>query len=91
MPGFYKWMTAAEYLDLSGRLFGLSGAALRDRVDALLDLAGLGGVTTKLGGYSRGMKQRLGVAQALINAPACSCSTSPPAPWTPSAAARSWR
>ncbi len=35
----------------------------------LLDLAGLAGVTTKVGGYSRGMKQRLGVAQALINAP----------------------
>ena len=35
----------------------------------LLDLAGLTGVTTKIGGYSRGMKQRLGIAQALINAP----------------------
>ena len=42
---------------------------LRERVDALLDLAGLAGVTTRIGGYSRGMKQRLGVAQALINAP----------------------
>jgi len=69
VPGFYKWMTAEEYLDLSGRLFGLSGAALRERVAALLDLAGLTGVSTKVGGYSRGMKQRLGVAQALINSP----------------------
>ncbi len=69
VPGFYKWMTAAEYLELSGRLFGLSGSALRERVDALLDLAGLAAVTTKVGGYSRGMKQRLGVAQALINGP----------------------
>ena len=69
VPGFYKWMTAAEFLDLSGRLFGLSDQVLRERKDALLDLAGLAGVTTRIGGYSRGMKQRLGVAQALINAP----------------------
>jgi ABC-2 type transport system ATP-binding protein len=69
VPGFYGWMTAADYLQLSGRLFGLSGAVLRERIDALLDLAGLGDVTTHVGGYSRGMKQRLGVAQALINAP----------------------
>jgi ABC-2 type transport system ATP-binding protein len=69
VPGFYKWMTAAEYLELSGRLFGLSGTALQERVDALLDLAGLTAVPTSVGGYSRGMKQRLGVAQALINAP----------------------
>jgi ABC-2 type transport system ATP-binding protein len=69
VPGFYKWMTAEEFLDLSGRLFGLSGQVLRERRDALLDLAGLTGVTTRVGGYSRGMKQRLGVAQALINAP----------------------
>jgi ABC-2 type transport system ATP-binding protein len=69
VPGFYKWMTAEEFLDLSGSLFGLSGQVLRERRDALLDLAGLTGVTTRVGGYSRGMKQRLGVAQALINAP----------------------
>jgi ABC-2 type transport system ATP-binding protein len=69
VPGFYKWMTATEYLRLSGRLFGLASALLEQRIDALLDLAGLSGVKTRIGGYSRGMKQRLGVAQALINAP----------------------
>jgi ABC-2 type transport system ATP-binding protein len=69
VPGFYKWMTAAEFLDLSGRLFGLSSQVLRERRETLLDLAGLTGVTTRVGDYSRGMKQRLGVAQALINAP----------------------
>jgi ABC-2 type transport system ATP-binding protein len=69
VPGFYKWMTATQYLELSGRLFGLSGDALRERIDALLDLAGLTGVATRVGGFSRGMNQRLGVAQALINAP----------------------
>lgn len=69
VPGYYGWMTAPEFLRFAGRLFGLSGAELDRRVDALLDLAGLTGVKTKVGGYSRGMKQRLGVAQALINAP----------------------
>ena len=69
VPGFYAWMTAADYLRLSGRLFGLSGPALDGRIEALLDLAGLTGVSARIGTYSRGMKQRLGVAQALINAP----------------------
>ncbi|MBN2247337.1 MAG: ABC transporter ATP-binding protein [Coriobacteriia bacterium] len=69
VPGYYEWMTADEFLRFAGGLFGLSGEALRGRVDALLDLAGLTGVQTRIGGYSRGMKQRLGVAQALINAP----------------------
>jgi ABC-2 type transport system ATP-binding protein len=69
VPGFYRWMTAQEYLELSGRLFGLPDDVLRQRVEGLLDLAGLTGVTTRIGGYSRGMKQRLGVAQALVNAP----------------------
>lgn len=69
VPGFYDWMTAEEFLRFAGSLFGVTGATLDERVEALLDLAGLTGVTTKVGGYSRGMKQRLGVAQALINAP----------------------
>jgi ABC-2 type transport system ATP-binding protein len=69
VPGFYKWMTAPEFLRFAGGLFGLDDATLRVRVAALLDLAGLAGVTTRIGAYSRGMKQRLGVAQALINAP----------------------
>ena len=62
-------MTGAELLRFAGRLFGLSGHTLSSRVDALLDLAGLSGVATRVGGYSRGMRQRLGVAQALVNAP----------------------
>ena len=69
VPGFYPWMTAEEFLRFSGGLFGLGGAALDERVTVLLDLAGLSGVTSKVGGFSRGMKQRLGVAQALVNAP----------------------
>lgn len=69
VPGFYPWMTAAQTLDLSGRLFGLSSELIRQRSEIVLDLAGLTGVSTPVGGFSRGMKQRLGIAQALINAP----------------------
>jgi ABC-2 type transport system ATP-binding protein len=69
VPAFYKWMTAEEYLRFAGGLFGLTGAELSRRVEALLELAGLRGVETRIGGYSRGMKQRLGVAQALVNEP----------------------
>ena len=69
VPGFYEWMTAEEFLRFAGGLFALDARVLAERVSALLDLAGLAGVRTRIGGYSRGMKQRLGVAQALINAP----------------------
>jgi len=69
VPGFYPWMTAREYLDFAGRLFAIDPATLTARVSALLEMAGLASVTTRVGGFSRGMKQRLGIAQALINAP----------------------
>ena len=69
VPGFYEWMSAEEFLRFSAKLFGLSGDVLDERVRVLLDLAGLSGNKTLVGGYSRGMKQRLGVAQALVNAP----------------------
>ncbi|MEB0307330.1 ABC transporter ATP-binding protein, partial [Cryobacterium sp. 10I1] len=69
VPGFYDWMTAEEFLRFVGRLFAIDRRTLDERVGMLLGLAGLTDVTTAIGGYSRGMKQRLGVAQALINAP----------------------
>src|ERR1035437_6755133 len=69
VPGFYEWMKAEEFLRFAGSLFGIERPVLDERVEMLLDLAGLGDVDTKIGGYSRGMKQRLGVAQALVNAP----------------------
>ena len=69
VPGFYPWMTAREYLDFAGRLFALDRATIDARANALLEMAGLASVTARIGGFSRGMKQRLGIAQALINAP----------------------
>jgi ABC-2 type transport system ATP-binding protein len=69
VPGYYPWMTGPEFLRFCGGLFGLRGRTLETRVETLLDLAGLTGVAQRVGGYSRGMKQRLGIAQALVNAP----------------------
>jgi ABC-2 type transport system ATP-binding protein len=69
VPGFYEWMNAEEFLHFAGELFGIERDVLEPRIEVLLDLAGLTDVKTRIGGYSRGMKQRLGVAQALINAP----------------------
>jgi len=69
VPGFYDWMRGEEFLRFAGGLFATPKATLDERVEVLLDLAGLAGLKTRIGGYSRGMKQRLGIAQALINAP----------------------
>jgi ABC-2 type transport system ATP-binding protein len=69
VPGFYEWMNAEDFLRFAGELFGIERRVLDERIAVLLELAGLTDVTTRIGGYSRGMKQRLGVAQALINAP----------------------
>lgn len=69
VPAFYPWMTARELMRFAGRLFGLDGTALEQRSESLLAMVGLAKVQTRIGGYSRGMKQRLGIAQALVNAP----------------------
>ena len=69
VPGFYPWMTAMEFVEFAGRLFGIERTTLRERAESLLEMAGLSAVKSKVGGFSRGMKQRLGIAQALINAP----------------------
>lgn len=69
VPAFYGWMRAAEYLRFCGQLFQMSPNALEERIDYLLKEAGLSGVAKPIAAYSRGMKQRLGIAQALINEP----------------------
>ncbi len=69
-PTFYGWMTARELLTYAGHLFGIPDRILKSRVEELLDLAGLKAVAKrKVGGFSRGMRQRLGLAQALVNDP----------------------
>ncbi len=69
VPGFPGWMTARDVLETTSSLFRLPADLTRRRVDELLELAGLAGVGTRVAGYSRGMRQRLGLAQALVNRP----------------------
>jgi ABC-2 type transport system ATP-binding protein len=69
-PYFYKYLTGAETLRFFGRLCGMTGAALKSRVNELLDLVGLNKARDRrLGTYSKGMLQRIGLAQALIHDP----------------------
>jgi len=69
VPEFYPWMRPKEYLRFCGQIVGLPEATIRSRTGELLEMVGLRKVNRKIGGLSRGMKQRLGVAQALINEP----------------------
>jgi len=67
---FYQWLTAAELLDLHGRLSGIPADTLRSRVPALVDMVGLTPHRDKrLQNFSKGMLQRIGLAQALIHEP----------------------
>ncbi|HTY17559.1 MAG TPA: ABC transporter ATP-binding protein [Myxococcota bacterium] len=68
--GVYERLTAREFLLYLGRLKGLSGADLDRRVRELLELVNLhGAANRRLGGYSGGMRQRVGIAQALLGDP----------------------
>src|SRR5262249_50812221 len=71
-PYFYDYLSGEELLDLMGHLFGLDRGERRKRARALLDRVGLGragSIGLPLRKYSKGMLQRLGLAQALINDP----------------------
>ena len=69
-PYFYKFLTGEETLRFFGRLCGMGGTTLKRRVNELLDLVGLNkGRKRPLGTYSKGMLQRIGLAQALIHDP----------------------
>ncbi len=69
-PAFYPWMSAVEFLDYVGRLYGQTPAERKTRTAELLELTGLTEARKRrVGGYSRGMRQRLGLAQALYHRP----------------------
>lgn len=72
-PYFYTYLTAWEFLEFAGRLFQIPRATLKERIPSLLELVGLPLDTARkkqLRTYSKGMLQRTGMAQALINDPA---------------------
>lgn len=71
-PAFYPWMTPLEYLrDFIAPLYGIRGKEAALRADEFLGMVGLVSVAKRrIGGFSRGMRQRLGLAQALIHKPA---------------------
>lgn len=69
-PAFYGWMTPVELMRFTGEIFGIFGSELKNRTERLLGLVGLTDVRQRrIGGFSRGMRQRLGIAQALVNEP----------------------
>lgn len=69
VPEFYSFMTAPEYLQFCAGITGMDASEGLRRSRELLELVGLGEETHRIRGFSRGMKQRLGVAQALLARP----------------------
>ncbi len=69
VPEFYPYMTPLEYLRLCGEICDMEKSDLAARSKELLDFVGLKGENHRIKGFSRGMKQRLGIAQALLNRP----------------------
>jgi ABC-2 type transport system ATP-binding protein len=69
-PRFYTWMTGRELLVFAGELFGAGAATAGRRADELLEMSGLTrAAARRIGGYSGGMVQRLGIAQAIVSEP----------------------
>jgi ABC-2 type transport system ATP-binding protein len=69
-PTFYRWMTPTEYLDYAARLFNIGEKERRQRIAEMLELVDLkSAARRRIGGFSGGMIQRLGIAQALIHHP----------------------
>ena len=69
VPEFYSFMNAKEYLTLCGECLGMNKNEIKERCKELLSLVGLADETHRIKGYSRGMKQRLGIAAALFGHP----------------------
>lgn len=67
---FHEWLRATEFLTFHGKLYGLSSNVLKERIPQLLDLVGLtGSAQMRLSEFSKGMLQRIGLAQAMLNEP----------------------
>ncbi len=69
VPEFYDFMTAYEYLAFCGEMAGMKKDEIKIRCEEMLKLVGLSGEKHRIKGFSRGMKQRLGIAQALLGRP----------------------
>ncbi len=69
VPEYYGFMTPMEYLRFCGEIAGMDAKEIRSRSEELLRLVGLGEEKHRVKGFSRGMKQRLGIAQALLGRP----------------------
>ncbi|MGX6978718.1 ATP-binding cassette domain-containing protein [Vagococcus elongatus] len=69
VPAFYDEMTAVQYLKFCGDITGMSASKLSNKISEMLALVELESSNKSIGSYSRGMKQRLGIAQALLNEP----------------------
>ena len=69
VPEFYDFMTANEYLQFCGEMAGMRKEEIKERCEEMLKLVGLSEEKHRIKGFSRGMKQRLGIAQALLGRP----------------------
>ncbi|MGI5836910.1 MAG: ATP-binding cassette domain-containing protein [Chloroflexota bacterium] len=67
---FHEWLTAQQFLDFHGQLYGMPGEKRKLRIPEVLDLVGLRDEANyRLGTFSKGMQQRIGLAQAILNEP----------------------
>ena len=69
VPEYYSFMTPREYLYFCGEITGMEKKEIKNRSEEMLKLVGLGEEKHRIKGFSRGMKQRLGIAQALLSKP----------------------